>query len=132
MYFVQGYGAASGPANGQGPQPNGKFRLLIIKKHENCSFPRFSTASTLAHSCHVVSPREETSEWRRHWKNADAIKRYVIWDFFCCLSPPFTESVLASFSCFSKVLVRQWVHKMDLVDTRPKEWVGQEIQQGMI
>lgn len=45
---------------------------------------------------------------------------------------PFSQSVLASFSCFSKVLVRQWVDKMDLVDTRPKERVGQEIQQGMI
>lgn len=75
MCFVQGYGAASGLINGQGPQPNGKFRPFMIKKHENRYFLRFSMASTLAHSCHVVSPREETSEWWRHWENADAIKR---------------------------------------------------------
>lgn len=131
--FCWGYGAAYGPTNGQGPQPNGKSTKLVLfvpsKKHENPSFFSWLTLLLI-----VVIFFFFFSHSGKKPQNGGGIGRMLMpskgnWSECTCFFPLLWQCHVKLFS-FSQVLVRQWVHKMDLVDTQTKEWVSPLVQQG--
>lgn len=88
-------------------------------------------ADSVAHCCHIFI---FFSHPGKKPQNGGGIGRMLMpskgnWSECTCFLPLLWQCHVKLF-CFSQVLVRQWVHKMDLVDTQIKEWVSPLLQQG--